>query len=60
MKTIEAMNILSTRIKDFEQKYDMTIEQVKQKLDSGEIAETLEICQWLMDENLLERIKKGK
>lgn len=46
------------RIAVYEKQYEMTSDEMREKLKSGEIVETFEICKWLMDLKVLRRLTR--
>ncbi len=47
-----------TRVAQHEQKFEMTSDEMRRKLKSGEIVETFEICKWLMDLHILAKLTR--
>ncbi len=45
----EMIQDYKNRIAAYEEKFEITSEQMKKKLSLGEIQETWEICKWLLD-----------
>jgi hypothetical protein len=44
------------KVASHEEQYQMTSDEMRKKLKSGEIIETFEICKWLMDLHVLDRL----
>lgn len=42
----------------YEKQYEMSSDEMRRLLSNGEIFETHEICKWLMDLHVLERLNK--
>lgn len=48
---------LGTRIKELEARYGISSDQIHEAIDNGELQETLEVCDWIMDYNLLQHVR---
>lgn len=48
---------LATRIADYERRYGVPSDAVHAAIDRGELVETHEVCEWLMDVDLLQRMR---
>jgi hypothetical protein len=47
------------RVKHYEDLYGIASQNIHRAIDAGELAETLEVCQWIFDYNLLRRVERG-
>jgi hypothetical protein len=47
---------LERRISAYEARYGISSDRLSGAIDRGEIAETLDVCDWLMDVTLLRRV----
>lgn len=54
--TEETIAEWKNKIASYEEQYEMTSDEMRKKLKSGEISETFEICKWLMDLHVLDRL----
>jgi hypothetical protein len=54
--TKETIAEWKNKIAKYEEQYEMTSDEMRNKLKSGEITETFEICKWLMDLHVLDRL----
>lgn len=57
---IDSFNEIKIKLNDFEKKYGFTSDEVHDKIDSSEIRETQEICEWLLLFDLYKKILKRK
>lgn len=48
------------KIAKYEEQYEMTSDEMRKKLSTGEIIETFEICKWLMDLHVLDHMMKTR
>lgn len=48
---------LESRVRAHEVKYGMTASQAHEAIDRREFRETLEVCDWFMDDNVLKRVR---
>lgn len=48
---------LVDRVRAYEQKYGMTATEAHEAIERRELRETLEVCDWLMDDASLQRSK---
>lgn len=48
---------LEARVKAYEVKYGMTATEAHEAIDRRELRETLEVCDWLMDDHSLQRVR---
>jgi hypothetical protein len=56
--TKEVIAEWKNKIAKYEEQYEMSSDEMRKKLKLGEITETFEICKWLMDLHVLDRILK--
>lgn len=54
--TEQQISDYKAKIAVYEQKYELTSDEMRSKLSRGEIDETLEICHWLMDLTILNNL----
>lgn len=47
---------LQHRVASFERQYELRSEDVSQAINSGQLAESHEVCQWLLDYKMLLRL----
>lgn len=55
----ESVRELEARVLAYEQKYGMPSADVHQAIEDRRLVETLEVCEWLMDVEMLEWNKTG-
>ncbi|HEV2107711.1 MAG TPA: hypothetical protein VGR16_05565 [Thermomicrobiales bacterium] len=48
---------LVERVKQYEEKYQLDSRLIHDAIDNGQLTETLEICHWIIDYDLLTRAK---
>lgn len=53
----EHVEALESRIAEFERRYGVPSSRIHQAIDSGELYESLEVCDWIMDVELLQRAR---
>ena len=55
----ESVRELEAQVLAYEQKYGMPTSEVHDAIEDGRLIETLEVCEWLMDADMLEWNKTG-
>ncbi len=48
---------LGNRIKELEARYGITSDQIHDAIDNGQLDETLEVCDWIMDYDILQHVR---
>jgi hypothetical protein len=55
----EVLRALRTRIAENEVRYGIPASDVHQAIDDGRLEETHDVCKWLIDIDLLERLERA-
>lgn len=56
---LDSVSALEAQILAYEQKYGIPSSEVHEAIESGQLRETLEVCNWLLDIEMLEWNKTG-
>lgn len=51
----EHLRSLQSQVTEFEKKYSLPSDRIHEAIESGELRETTEVCEWIMTVELLER-----
>jgi predicted transcriptional regulator len=53
----ESVRELEAQVLAYEQKYGMPTSEVHDAIEDGRLVETEEVCDWILDSEMLERVK---